>query len=234
MVEAGTVPAQALREGILRLRRGSLLLIIASAIRIGGDVAAAAAPALLSTLLGASPATLVLALSAVVAIASLVLGLIGIYAYVVPAYGMFSDYSVEKFGTVSRLVKVGYLGGLSLFILAFVLILASVAAGTAGYAGVLLALGLAVLAALFIAVILMIIGKAGIAAGSFRLGNVTSETLFIVAGVFFIISLIIDIAAIVFKPALLASTAAEFLAWIFTYVACGSAVRMVGGASAGG
>ena len=132
-----------------------------------------------------------------VVIAGVVLGLVAIYLYLVPAFREFEKFSSEDFGTASTMVRVGYVWGLILLLIGLVVLVIGAAASSSGII-ILGALGLVV------GIVLLIIGEIGMIMGMFNLNSVLRESMFLVAGILFIVSIFAGILG--------------FIAWIFVYI----------------
>lgn len=145
---------------------------------------------------------------AVAVLAGVVLVLVATYGYLLPASSSFAEFDRERYGTVSTLLKVGYLGGLLTLIVGIVVIVAGAAAQLLGF--VLVGLIVAI-----IGLILFIVGYIGLIILMFKLRKDTGEDTFLVAGVLFIIGIFVSLLAIV--------------AWILVYVAAKPGSRPVRG-----
>ena len=132
-----------------------------------------------------------------------IISLIALFAYLIPSFNDLSKYDESAFSTPYKLLKIGYLLGLILFIIALVIIILG-AIGRA-LAGIILGMVL-----MIVSVILLLLGKIGLAIGMFKLRDRLAETLFLVAGILFIIGIIVTIV--------------DFVGWILVLVATGSAL----------
>lgn len=214
-------------EGMGKLRTAALLLIIASIIASIIVIAALAIgfEALLDLMskylpFGQPPSPSDLGLSvlgmimaplvglAVGILASLVLGLVAVYAYLLPAASRFAEFDRDRYGSVSTLLRVGYLGGP----LALIAGIAVLVAGLIGRLPGFVVVG-AVIA--FIGVILPIIGFTGLIIMVFRLKDDTGDSAFLAAGILFILGIILGLL--------------DFFAWILVYVAAKPGARPVRG-----
>ncbi len=132
-----------------------------------------------------------------------ILSLIALFAYLIPSFGDLSKYDESAFNTPYKLLKIGYLLGLILFILSLIVIVL----GAVGRSFIGLFLGTVLILVSFI---LLLLGKIGLAIGMFKLRDRVAESLFLVAGILFIIGIIITIV--------------DFVGWILVLVAAGSAI----------
>lgn len=193
----------ALREGLEKLKKAALLYLV-SALLVGiGFMALITSGALFGAAGALSGAIGMFAAALVGAI----LGLAALFAFLIPAFSTLKDYDVSRFGTPAKLVKIGYGGGLALFFLAMLVLVAAIYAGSLGviFAG---------LALFGLAGILLFIGMIGIIMGMFKLKEITGEGLFTAAGVLFIIGIFVNILT--------------FIAWILVFVAAGKALNRIG------
>ncbi|HDJ51477.1 MAG TPA: DUF973 family protein [Thermoprotei archaeon] len=148
----------------------------------------------LMTLIGAGMT--VISLLGVIIVGA-VLGLVAIYLYLVPAFRELENFSSKDFGTASTMVRVGYVWGLILLLIGLVVLIIGAAVSSAAVI-ILGALGLVV------GIILLIIGEIGVIVGMFNLNSVLRESMFLVAGILFIVSIFVGILG--------------FIAWILVYI----------------
>ncbi len=206
-------------EGLVKLRRASILMIIASII------GAAASIAVISMIFGmlaihpampSPPSSIigVVVAGVVIWLISAILQLIAVFAYLVPSFRKLKEYDTASFGTSSTLITIGYIGGTVLLIISIVVIFASLLARSLG--GI---MGGEMI--IFVSIILLLIGYIGIIIGCFKLRDHFQETLFLAAGILFIVALVLS-----FIPYIrTVGGILEFIAWIILYVATGSAIR---------
>lgn len=208
-------------DGMRKLKTAALLQIIAwilvtAAIIIGyGSILA-----VLSMSIGVSPehgmpphvighlgiATGALAGTVIAGLAGFVLVIVATYGYLLPASSRFAEFDQEKYGTVSTLLKVGYLGGLLTVIGGIVVTVVGVLARLLGF--VIVGLIVAV-----VGLILFIVGYIGLILLMFKLREDTGDDTFLVAGILFIIGIFVSMLAVV--------------AWILVYVAAKPEARPV-------
>ena len=192
-------------EGIKKLRTASLLYIIATLLLgIGLLAPFIFLPGLMRPLRGPPyPIGLLVGMLAV-ATAGSILGLVALFAYLVPAFSHLKNYDESSFGTPLKLVKLGYVLGFILLILGAIIFATTlVRGGTVSVFG-----GLAVLV---IGVIFLLIGLIGLIIGMFKLKDKTDESIFLAAGILFIIGIFISIVS--------------FIAWILVFVGTGSVLK---------
>ncbi len=191
-------PTALLIEGLGKLRTAALLFIISSLL-----TGLSFTLVLMGGGLGSPQALIAGGIGMFIAlIIGAILGLIALFAFLIPAFSRLRDYNPGEFGTPSKLIKIGYAGGLILMIIGGILIAAAAAMGAATlvFAGA----GLIIVAA-----ILLFIGLIGLIIGVFRLKGATGEGIFTAAGILFIIGIFISIL--------------QFIAWILVFVGAGSA-----------
>ncbi len=141
------------------------------------------------------------ALMGILSIVGILLALVGFYAKFVPGAGNLARARPE-FGTASKLIRVGHLGGLVTLLLGFLLMLGSLLLTQ------LLVIGLPLI---IVGSVLLLLGYAGTVVMCFKLNNAYKNSLYVAAGVLLIVSIFIPILG--------------FVAWILLYVALGDTVR---------
>lgn len=201
-----------LREGLEKLKTAALFQIIATlitAVAIPYIVFLSVFPVALSHMLPHAtpwtiPAAVGVALLATVAAA--VISLISVYAYLVPSFATLAEYNRSEFGTVSTLVKVGFIWGLILLISSIALIIVGAVALIP-----LLILGIVLL---IVSLVLIFIGWIGVIIGMFKLHDLTQDSLFMAAGILFIISIFLGVLG--------------FIAWIIVFMACKNSLEKFG------
>ncbi|NPA99640.1 MAG: DUF973 family protein [Crenarchaeota archaeon] len=174
-------------EGMLKLKEAALLMII-------GDLLVSFGSVLLfpMTLRGFHALTIGLMPGALI-IVGFILVLVALYMHVVPSFEMLRDYKPEEYGTAATLVRIGYVWGAILIILGILTLIILI--------GVVL---------LLIGLILVLLGEIGLIIGMFKINEETGESMFMVAGILFIIGL--------FVPFL------SFISWVLIYVAIDTAI----------
>ncbi|MEM1693755.1 MAG: DUF973 family protein [Ignisphaera sp.] len=195
MTEA--VPTLKQREEVLsalsKLRIASLLLVIATLITVASSLS------LLTTLFTFNiVAMLTMGAGVLVAILiGLVLIVVGVYVFLLPSAKQFATWRPTEFSTASKLLRIGYIWGVAILILALLVIIAG---------AVSLNLGIAFggLAIAVIGGILFLIGYIGNIIYFFKLKDVFNSTIFLVAAILLIIGIFIGIT--------------QFIAWILTFV----------------
>ncbi|MEM0006447.1 MAG: DUF973 family protein [Ignisphaera sp.] len=200
-MEKGTVteavPTLKQREEVLsalsKLRIASLLLVIATLITVASSLS------LLTTLFTFNiVAMLTMGAGVLVAILiGLVLIVVGVYVFLLPSAKQFATWRPTEFSTASKLLRIGYIWGVAILILALLVIIAG---------AVSLNLGIAFggLAIAVIGGILFLIGYIGNIIYFFKLKDVFNSTIFLVAAILLIIGIFIGIT--------------QFIAWILTFV----------------
>ncbi len=188
------------REGLQKLKTASLLYIISALLTGLGFTA---------TLLGGFSFGKTGAIMGGIgvlaaAIVGAILGLVALFAFLVPAFSHFRNSDPSMFGTAATLVKIGYAVGFILFIIGMALIISAIVTLNPGM--VFGGLGLSVIGAIF-----LLIGLIGLIIGMFKLKDKTDETLFLVAGILFIIGIFVGIL--------------QFIAWILVFVATNSTLN---------
>jgi hypothetical protein len=132
---------------------------------------------------------------AVASIIGAVTALLGLYSMFLPGVKKLSELN-PVFKTSKDMIRFGYYYGMILLLIGAV---------------TLLVLGEASMAFLILATILLFIGYIGLIVLSFKLEKVEGESLYMVAGVLFIMGIFVDILAL--------------LGWMILYVAVGSSIR---------
>ena len=125
-----------------------------------------------------------------IAIAGAILALYAIFGKLLPSASKFSEYDPE-FSTSATLMKIGLIVGFILLIV--------------GFATVIILIGIPMI---ILAFIFLLIGLVGIAILCFKLYSKFNSTIFLVAGILFIISIFVSILG--------------FVAWILVYVEAGT------------
>ncbi len=203
MAYTPTQPAQytqqELIEGLRKLKTASLIYII-SALLVGVGFTAA----MMGFAFGAGGAVFGGVGVLAAAIVGALLGLIALFAFLIPAFSHLKNADPSMFGTPATLVKIGYAVGFILFIIGVGLIMSVIATGNP--AMVFGGLGLFALGGIF-----LLIGLIGVAIGMFKLKDKTGETLFLVAGILFIIGIFVGIL--------------QFIAWILVFIGANSAIN---------
>lgn len=200
-VSAGGADKEMAIEGLSKLRTGALMLIIAVLIAVAGTLMAI--PAMFGALAG-GPAGLVAGLASVLAVVlvGIIIMLVALFAFVVPGASRLAHWNTE-FSSPSKLIRVGLVGGLIVMIIALLILIAGALTLNPGAV-------LGGLALMVIAGIMSFIGYIGIILLSFRLNKVFGETIFMVAGILFIVGIFVGILM--------------FIAWILMFVGLGSAI----------
>lgn len=195
MTEAIPTPKQ--REEVLaalgKLRTASLLLVIATLIT------AASSLSLLTTLFTFNIVAMLAMGAGVLAaiLVGLILIIVGVYAFLLPSAKQFATWRPAEFSTASKLLRIGYIWGIAILILALLVIIAG---------AVSLNLGIAFggLAIAIIGGILFLIGYIGNIVYFFKLKDVFNSSIFLVAAILLIIGIFIGIT--------------QFIAWILAFV----------------
>jgi len=190
---ASSLQMQRMGEALQRIRSAALLLIIA-----GFMMSLGALSGLLSMLspLGFADLMRVLFVGSFVAIIARLVGVvvafIAFYSYLRPGALILREAD-QRYSTAATLINIGYFWGLILLIIGIPLLLIVI--------GVVL---------LIIGEILLLIGKIGVIILAFNLHDAEKNTLYLVAGILFIIGIFVDLLT----P----------IAWILMYVALGESI----------
>ncbi len=159
------------------------------------------------------PAVFVLVLAAI--IVAVIISLISIYVYLVPSFTTLAEYNRSEFGTASTLVRVGFIWGLVLLLLGIALIIVSIVLMVPlQFFGSIIIIYIGFMSVI-VSLILIFIGSIGVIVGMFKLHDLTQDSLFMVAGILFIISIFLGILG--------------FVAWIIVYVACTNNLEKLSG-----
>jgi len=142
----------------------------------------------------------------------LILGLVAIFTKLIPGLGKLKQWRAE-FSTAHALVEKGMAGGLILILAGVMAIIASAFALSldgviAGSALVLVGL-----------ILVVLIGGIGIILACFKLKDSINESMYLVAGILFILSLIISFTGILVPGSLVISEVLSLIGWILIYVA---------------
>ena len=181
-------------EAFKLLRNGILLQILASPFLIIGGVLSSLSPRPLATI-GLNHGVVLIGVGAVASIIGAVIALIGLYSMFLPGVKKLAELN-PVFKTSKDMIRFGYYYGMILLLIGAV---------------TLLVLGEASIAFLILATILLFIGYIGLIVLSFKLEKVEGESLYMVAGILFIVGIFVDILALV--------------GWILLYIALGSSIR---------
>lgn len=202
-VPAGGASKEVAIEGLSKLRTGALMLIIA-ALMVGAGVTIAIFATLGGLMTGGLAGLLAGQLFALAAtLVGVILMLVALFAFVIPGSSRLASWNTE-FSTPSKLIKVGLAGGLILMLIALLISIAGASAYSLGAI-----MGGAAL--MVIAGIMTFVGYIGIILLAFRLNRVFDESLFMVAGILFIVSIFVGILM--------------FVAWALMFVGLGSAIN---------
>jgi hypothetical protein len=186
-------------EGLRKLRTAALLQIIAVVIATAASFSALGA--LLTgnalAILAAGASTIALALIAIVLL------LVAVYAFLLPSAKSFASWRPAEFSTPSKLLRIGFLWGLVVVLIALLLALTVIL--------VLVALALAV-----VGVILVIIGWVGLIIYFFKLRDAFNSTLFLVAAILTILVIVPVVGGIL-----------GFIAWILVLVESGTIMKRI-------
>lgn len=192
----------------LRLMREGLLLIFVSWILLGVGVMTIFM-GLLMAVTGGPPRTITdmrtliqihlpvwgFILGVILLPVGAVLALVGFYSKFIPGAGNLARANPE-FTTSSTLIKIGYLWGLVLTIVGVVL--------TVFLVGIFLVLA---------GVILIVLGYIGVVIMCFKLNDIYRNTLYLVAGILFIIAILVPVLGAI--------------SWILLYVALGDTINKI-------
>jgi len=192
------VPPQTQRmsEALQKLRSAALLLVIAGFMMSLGTLGGAMST--LSLLRGRGFSGLVRGLFvgsfvvAIVELAGAVIALIAFYSYLRPGALTLREAD-QRYSTAATLIDIGYFWGLLLIIIGIPLLLVLIGA-----------------ALLVIGVILLLIGQIGVTILAFNLYDAEKNTLYLVAGILFIVGIFVELLTPV--------------AWILMYVALGESI----------
>ena len=203
-----------LAEPLERIRSGTLIIIVGSLLRsIGGMML------IPSILEGFTDPQLIVHVifRGIFAVALSFIGfivfLIGLYIGLVPGVKKLSKVD-DRFSTASTLIRIGYVWGVILLaigiIVAFAGLIAVISHGRQFAVGALATLVAGAIMAV-VSLILMFLGYIGIMILVFGLNDVEHNSLYLVAGILFIIGIFISFARAV--------------AWILMYIALGKSIE---------
>jgi len=191
-MDVSSLQMQRMGEALQRIRSASLLLIIAGfMISLG-----ALSGALLTLSLGFADLMRSLFVgsfvAAIVRLVGVVIAFIAFYSYLRPGALMLREAD-QRYSTAATLIDIGYFWGLILFII-----------------GIPLSLIVIGIVLLIIGRILLLIGGIGVIILAFNLHDTEKNTLYLVAGILFIIGIFVDLLT----P----------IAWILMYIALGKSI----------
>ncbi|ADM27964.1 protein of unknown function (DUF996) [Ignisphaera aggregans DSM 17230] len=190
---ASSPQIQRMGEALQRIRSASLLLIIAGFMMSLGALTGALSMLrlgfadLMSHLFVGSFA------AAIAMLVGAVITFIAFYSYLRPGALMLREAD-QRYSTAATLIDIGYFWGLILLIIGIPLLLIVI--------GVVL---------LIIGAILLLIGKIGVIILAFNLHDAEKNTLYLVAGILFIIGIFVELLT----P----------IAWILMYIALGGSIE---------
>lgn len=173
-------------EGLKKLKDAALFYIIASIL----------AGIAITTRLAVRGA-LGLTTLAVAGVAGGILALIALFVYLIPGFNRLSMYDPSLFRTPRILVLIGLAIG-------YIMLIITQALAISGLIAVASVLAL-------VTIVLLLVGYVGFLIGLFRLKNVTGESLFMVAGILFIIGVFVRIVI--------------FIGWIILYIGARRALK---------
>lgn len=125
-----------------------------------------------------------------------IIALIGIYGKLLPGAKALAQYNPSLYGTPETLIRIGYLWGVIILLIG--------------------ALTLIIIIGIFlmiIAYILLFVGNIGLIILMFRLNDDFNESMFMIAGIMFIIAIFVSLA--------------DFIGWILVYAGSQSAIEKV-------
>ncbi len=140
------------------------------------------------------------------AIAILVLVLVATYAKLLPGAKALAQYNPDEFGTASTMIRVGYIAGPLIGILALVLLIIGAVIQNSAIVFSGLGIGIA-------AIILLFIGFIGLVILCFKINSVFESSMFLAAGILFIVGIFVAIC--------------DLIAWILVYVGASEILRKV-------
>ncbi len=175
-------------NGMRRLKEASILMIIGDLLVSFGSIS------VLSMIFGGLHGLAIGLVPGAITIVGLILILIALYMHVVPSFETLRDYKPEEYGTATTLVRIGYVWGAILIVIGIITLIILIGA-------VILVVGL----------ILLLLGKIGLIIGMFKINEETNESMFMIAGILFIIGL--------FVPFL------SFISWVLIYIAVDTAIN---------
>jgi hypothetical protein len=182
---------QKMRKGVLYVLIAWVFLGVGLTIMVGGLFVTVMRAAVGGGALIAALSGLILGLALVVVGA--IIALVGFYADFIPGAGDLARVNPD-FSTVSSLIRIGYIWGLILCLVGAILTIVII--------GVLI---------LLIGYVFLLIGFIGIMIMCFKLNEIYGNVMYLIAGIFFILSIFIPFLGIV--------------SWVLLYVALGETIR---------
>ncbi|MFN3268088.1 MAG: DUF973 family protein, partial [Zestosphaera sp.] len=132
-----------------------------------------------------------------------IIALIGLFSRFIPGVRDLANAN-PKFSTASTLIRIGYIWGLILLII-----------------GLILAIFIIGIPILLVGAILLLIGLIGTIVLCFKLKDVYQNSLYLVAGIFFILYIFITMSRILS----VFTAIPEIIGWILIYIALGDTIR---------
>jgi len=225
LIEQGTEVGIAV-EGLNDVRGAALLFIITSIlILIAGAIAEIGVFSVIGSAVAegsmealASVGGIIIAVLIILLI-GLILFLIAIFVKFIPGLGKLKQWN-QGFSTAYTLTRIGMIIGLILLLVGFIaaipLAVIGVLSGnlTAAIGGILFARGL-----MYLGLIFLFIGFIGIIVSCFNMNSVFGESMYMIAGILLILSLILGIIGLFVWTASIVSTILFLIAWILIYTA---------------
>lgn len=195
-----------MQAGVLLFFVSWLILLVATFAGIGAMFAAMGFAGLEGPEMVPGAMLATMASIGIIAVIAIIIQLIGLFAKFIPGTRDLAGAD-PTFSTPSKLIRIGYTGGLIIALIAILIFIAAAAARSPGAA-------LGALGILIIGIILGLIGYIGVIVLVFKLHGKEGETLYLVAGILMILFFVPYIGGIL-----------QIIAWILFYIALGHSIE---------
>lgn len=167
----------------------------------------------------------VLIMILVIAIVVGIIQLVAIFAKVIPGVSKLSKAEPE-YSTASTLIKVGYVVGIALFIVGFLVIVLAIVATISAPSLPMLLLGVfGGIVLILVGGLFLLIGRVGFIMLGFKLGEKETQSDYTVVAVLYIIGLLINFLGFVLPPAGILSDVIYLVAFILLYSALSKTIE---------
>jgi len=218
-------------EGLNNVRGAALLFIITSILGFIADAIAeigvfsVISSAITGDLIGALTSVVGILIAALIILfVGLILSLIAIFAKFIPGLRKLKQWN-QEFSTAYTLTRIGMIIGLILVVVGFIAAIPLVAIGAMS-GSPMVAIGSILVAGglMFIGLIFLFIGFIGIIVSCFNMNSVFRESMYMIAGILLILSLILGIISIIgifvwatLTAASIVASILYLIAWILIY-----------------
>jgi len=213
-------------EGLNNVRGAALLFIITSILGFIADaIVVIGILSVIGSAITGNPMEALVAVGgtliavSIMLLAGLILSLIAIFAKFIPGLRKLKQWN-QEFSTAYTLTRIGMIIGLILILVGFIaMIPLAVIGAMSGNPIAVIGSILAALGLMFIGMIFLFIGFIGIIISCFNMNSVFGESMYMIAGILLILSLIIGIIGLFVWAASIVSSILYLIAWILIYTA---------------